>query len=135
MLGPTSHQLDATKMSKKLKEREKTKKWPKKVAFFQKAPRIFFQNQFLNVHIKPDVWRIKTYQDKCTHLNCNNARRSTLGQAGRRPAMSDLAMMMMMCGSALVRGLWRTENQRTGELAQIAQPAGSLHSASQNPLR
>ena len=54
MLGPTSHQLDATKMSKKLKEREKTKKWPKKVAFFQKAPRIFFQNQFLNVHIEPD---------------------------------------------------------------------------------
>ena len=30
--------------------------------------------------------------------------------------MSDLAMMMMMCGSALVRGLWRTENQRTREL-------------------
>ena len=41
--------------------------------------------------------------------------------------MSDLAMMMMMCGSALVRGLWRTENQRTGEPFTIDQGLDTVY--------
>ena len=46
---------------KEIERTGKNEEMAKKVAFFQKAPRIFFQNQFLNVHIEPVSLVHQTY--------------------------------------------------------------------------